>query len=234
MDIWFVRHAESTVNAGMPSIYTETVEITEKGVAQARLFAAGLPRKPDIIAVTPFLRTQQTAQPTQARFPDVPVAVLPLQEFMPIAFAHYAHKTSAERKPLQKAYWERRDVDYVDGEGAESFAQQVQRIRLSLQSLKETPGDFKVVFTHGRILQTLHAMLAFPDLDMKQLMRLSSEMTLRDSIENCAVFKTRLDGNGVLHLADEDRAFVARMRAEIEAAPSQARGPIQKNAAPRL
>jgi broad specificity phosphatase PhoE len=77
----FIRHGQSTGNAGVPCTDLATIELTEKGWNQARQVAMEWTEKPSLIVTSPFLRTQQTAAPTIERFPDVPVQVWPIEEF---------------------------------------------------------------------------------------------------------------------------------------------------------
>jgi broad specificity phosphatase PhoE len=62
-EIWLIRHAESAANAGAVTSSPETIPLTEKGLQQARRVAAWFDKQPDIIAVSRYMRTQQTATP---------------------------------------------------------------------------------------------------------------------------------------------------------------------------
>ena len=221
-EIWFIRHAQSTTNAGMITPDTRIVELTALGWQQAADLAPVIPKQPDLIIVTPYLRTQQTSEATQKRFPETPVQILPLHEFSPLSHLNYADKTTDQRIPLIAAYWQRNDLHAVDGSGAESFVQMLDRVESSLEQIKQAAKDFTLVFTHGRILQVLRLKIAFPDLDRQQLMFLTGEVSRRAAIDNCAVFKMTLE-NGVLRLPPEEQAFLQRLRAEIESPPIQGR-----------
>ena len=71
----FVRHGQSTGNAGLPCHDLASIELTELGWSQARQVAGGCKERPSMIVTSPYLRTQQTAAPTIERFPDLPVGV---------------------------------------------------------------------------------------------------------------------------------------------------------------
>ena len=64
----FVRHGESTGNAGSSCNDLAKLELTEKGREQARQIADEWTEAPALIVVSPYLRAQQTAQPTRDRF----------------------------------------------------------------------------------------------------------------------------------------------------------------------
>ena len=77
----FIRHGESTGNAGVPCHDLGSIELTERGHEQARQVAASWTQAPALVVTSPYTRTQQTAAPTIARFPGVPVEVWPIEEF---------------------------------------------------------------------------------------------------------------------------------------------------------
>ena len=68
-------------NAGIPAHDLALLKLTKLGWRQSRDVAAGWTETPSLIVTSPYLRTQQTAAATTARFPDVPVEVWPIQEF---------------------------------------------------------------------------------------------------------------------------------------------------------
>lgn len=65
----FIRHGQSTGNAGVPSPDLASIALTELGDAQARAVAAAWIETPALIVTSPYLRTQKTAAPTSAHFP---------------------------------------------------------------------------------------------------------------------------------------------------------------------
>ncbi|RZK44363.1 MAG: hypothetical protein EOO59_21950, partial [Hymenobacter sp.] len=60
----FIRHGQSTGNAGVPSPDLALIELTDLGWQQARAVAAGWAEAPTLLVTSPYLRTQQTAAPT--------------------------------------------------------------------------------------------------------------------------------------------------------------------------
>ena len=63
----FIRHGQSTGNAGVPCHDLGAIELTELGQEQAREVAASWIEAPALIVTSPYTRTQQTAAPTIAR-----------------------------------------------------------------------------------------------------------------------------------------------------------------------
>jgi len=60
----------------------------------------------------------------------------------------------AERRTWVEAYWHRRDPAYVDGPGAESFAQLMGRVQATLDRLLSCQGKVLMV-GHGQFMQAL-------------------------------------------------------------------------------
>ncbi|WAL61724.1 histidine phosphatase family protein [Thermocoleostomius sinensis] len=163
--VWFIRHAESESNAGLPTRDPASTRITPTGEEQAQQIADCLPDAPSLIVTSPYLRTKQTAQPTIQRFASVPQAEWPIQEFTFLAPRNYYNTTRLQRYPMVQAYWQHADPFYVEDEGAESFADLVGRVewvRSHILQLSETatqrdkhPDSFIVAFSHGRFIRAV-------------------------------------------------------------------------------
>ena len=131
----FIRHGQSTGNAGIPSPDLASVELTDLGWQQARAVAAEWREPPALIVTSPYLRTRQTAAATIARFPEVPVEVWPIEEFTYLQPARWNGTRSTQRMPHLIRYWGEADPDYCDGEGAESFRALLRRGEATLAKL---------------------------------------------------------------------------------------------------
>ena len=169
--IWLIRHGESLANTGAATQSHSDIPLTEIGHQQAQQVALILPKQPTLVVTSPFLRTQQTAEPTLRRFPQTPQVCWPIQEFTYLAPATCIGTTAIQRKERVNAYWERNDPDYVDGEGAESFNTLIGRVRDMLKCLQNTQG-FVTVFTHGQIMLTTHLLQTYPNASPETIMNL--------------------------------------------------------------
>jgi broad specificity phosphatase PhoE len=155
LTVWLVRHGESEANAGLPTLSPTVTPLTEKGKWQAQRVAFAFSQAPDLIVTSPYWRTQQTAAPTRERFPDVPHQEWQVQEFTYLAPKRYQNTTIEERRPLSDAYWLQNDPTYVDGEGAESFADLLDRVEKACQQIRQLEAQFTVMFSHGRFIRAL-------------------------------------------------------------------------------
>ena len=168
--IWLVRHAQSTANAGAPAANYPTIPLSELGWLQARSFVKRVPRAPERIVWSPFLRARQTAEPLLAQFPHVPTAEMPVEEFSYLHFPGDRELTWQDRAPRVEAYWARQDPLHRDGGVGESYADLVERVRQFLHAARDWRG-FQVVFSHeqfmrGVALQVLTGQLQATDKSM--------------------------------------------------------------------
>jgi broad specificity phosphatase PhoE len=167
----FIRHGESTGNLDIPASDHSQIGLTERGHAQAVTVAETWKDRPALIALSPFIRTRLTAAPTILRFPDVPVEILPMQEFTYLEPSRWIGSSHSQRLPHIDAYWKAAEPDYCDGPGAESFSNLLARVAATLARLQQLNPDALVfAFTHGQFMQALRMSLLFPDWDNKQKM----------------------------------------------------------------
>ena len=168
----FVRHGQSTGNAGIPCQDLALLELTELGWHQAKEVAANWSEIPSLIVTSPYLRTQQTATPTIERFPNVPVDVWPIQEFTYLQPSRWNGTLSSQRMPTIERYWAAADPEYCDGEGAESFGSLLQRAKAALDRLAAMPEYALVyVFSHGQFMQAVRSIVIDSELNSREKMQ---------------------------------------------------------------
>ena len=168
----FIRHGQSTGNAGIPAHDLSLLELTELGWRQSREVAASWTETPSLIVTSPYLRTQQTAAATIERFRDVPVEVWPIQEFTYLQPSRWNGTFSSERLPAIERYWAEADPEYLDGEGAESFSNLLERAQTALDRLEAMPEDALVyVFSHGQLIQAVRSLVIDAKLSDRDKMR---------------------------------------------------------------
>lgn len=153
--IWFIRHGQSTSNAGLPTADPGSTPLTEMGKAQAKAVAAYFTEAPQLIVTSPYMRTQQTAAPTLAKFPGVRQEEWAVQEFTYLAPSKYVDTTMDDRMPHVVDYWQRAQHDWIDGEGAESFLDLMGRVDGMLAQLAAEEAQSIAVFTHGIFIRAL-------------------------------------------------------------------------------
>ncbi|RSU63251.1 histidine phosphatase family protein [Sphingomonas sp. S-NIH.Pt1_0416] len=162
----FIRHGQSTGNAGVPCHDLASIELTELGWRQAREVARAWTETPSLIVTSPYLRTRQTAEATIQRFPAVPVEVWPIEEFTYLQPSRWNGTRSSERMPHLERYWTDADPAYCDGEGAESFGALLRRAEAALARLATLPSSgLAYVFGHGQFIQAVRAVVTESDLD---------------------------------------------------------------------
>ena len=168
----FVRHGQSTGNAGIPSHDLALLELTELGWHQAKELAAKWTKTPSLIVTSPYLRTQQTAAPTIERFPKVPAEVWPIQEFTYLQPSRWNGTLSSKRMPTIEQYWTAADPEYCDGEGAESFRNLLDRAKVALDRLATMPEDALIyIFSHGQFIQAVRSIVIDSELSSREKMQ---------------------------------------------------------------
>lgn len=202
-DVWFIRHGESLSNAGEVAIDRSSTKLTDKGWEQASAAALQVNRQPDLIVVTPYIRTQQTAQPLRERYPNAPCETWDLFEFSALSEENYVNRTWTQRTPMMRALWERNDPEYIDGAGAESFSGMLGRITTALARLRTYKDKFIVVFAHGYIIQTTRLLLGKPGLSVKEIMKLIPYYMEHSPIENGSILRIEMDEKG-MRIHEED------------------------------
>jgi broad specificity phosphatase PhoE len=219
LTVWLIRHGESEANAGLPTLSPTVTPLTAKGQWQAQQVALSLTRSPDLIVTSPYWRTQQTAQPTRKRFPEVLHQEWQVQEFTYLAPKRYQNTTIEQRRPMSDAYWLENDPFYVDGEGAESFADLLERVRVTQQQLHQLDAEFAtefaVVFSHGRFIRALlWAILTQSTEASPRRMRQFNAFIGSFSVPNGSILKLQVESNEIwfsgidtTHLVEERIAY---------------------------
>lgn len=188
MLVHLVRHGESMANAGQATTNPAEIPLTATGQDQAEAFARSLSEPPTVIVSSPFLRARQTAEPVARRF-GLPVAIWPIQEFTYLSPMRCTGTTAAERRAWVNAYWNKADPDYVDGPGAESFAQMMCRVHGTLEYLRTYLACSRVLLVgHGQFMQAMrwwswrpHQTLPLTD----EHMQMFREFDQAHSLGNC-------------------------------------------------
>lgn len=209
-EVWLIRHAESTANAGAATYSPETIPLTEKGLEQAHAVANQISRRPDLIVVSPFLRSKQTAAPLIARHPDVIVEEWNVQEFTYLAPAHCHNTSLNDRRPLVDAYWSRNDPNYCDGPGAESFADLMSRAQASVTQIKMPEDKFVVVFSHGQFIRAV-IWLMLHELDEMKIETMTGFHCFLEAVTvpNAAIFKIRLSEDNEVFFSRISESYLA-------------------------
>jgi broad specificity phosphatase PhoE len=147
---WLVRHGQSASNAGLPAVGAGNVPLTELGHRQARALAARVEQQPDLLIVSPFIRSQATAAPIRERWPLAPCETWPIHELTYLSPARCIGTTRETRQPWVETYWHACDPDYLDGNDAESFRSFMGRLEAFHHRLLALEGGLVIAVGHGQ------------------------------------------------------------------------------------
>jgi len=163
----FIRHGQSCANVGIWDGEFSQIPLTKLGLEQVQVLANSWDFAPDRIIVSPYLRTEQTAAATIARFPDVPVERWPVHEFTYWDRQYWGGTTPEDDREGVARFWRICDPEHrfsatEVGETAESFADLLLRGEVMFDRLAKFPrGERILVFTHGHFMQALRHVLLF-------------------------------------------------------------------------
>lgn len=146
--VTFVRHGQSTANAGGQTMDHAAIPLSALGEQHAQALASVLPSQPTAIICSEYLRALRTAQPYTDRV-GMHIQTHPLlHEFSTIDPALLEGMNGEQRRLFVEAYWQESDPLKRMGQAAETFAEFDQRVTSFLPELQRIP-DGAVLFGHG-------------------------------------------------------------------------------------
>lgn len=190
--VYLVRHGESEANAGLKTSDPYLIPLSEKGRQEAILLAKEFQIETELIIVTPYLRTYETALPVIRKFSTVPVESWPFHEFTYLSPLNCRNTTRIDRLEQVKTYWDKCDPDLIDGIGAESFRQCTHRVIQGIDSLRRLNKRNVVVFTHGQIIQMINQFLSVQEQPLSEAMVYFRDQMLKFPIRNGQTIKINL------------------------------------------
>ena len=195
-----IRHGESLANAGQATSNPAGIPLTHAGMEQALILREKLRHlSPDLLVCSPYLRAQQTAAPTRGIFPDTPMETWPIHEFTFLSREHCTDMTAEQRKPWVQAFWNRGDPHFVDGEGAESFAGFMARVRGALsgfEALHRKNCRSVIVFGHNRFFLALRWMIRENPEPTPEAMQRFQNIFATEKLGNGTAFTATFNGRG--------------------------------------
>src|SRR5579871_4130583 len=135
MPILFIRHAESSSNAGGVTLPHAEIPLTDRGHQQAFHLARSLRIRPASVMVSGMLRTHQTAAPFCKRHAITPIVDCRLNEFSLIDHRLIEGMDGTQRRAFTAGYWDNADPHFRWGEEADTFAEFAERVSQFIWSL---------------------------------------------------------------------------------------------------
>ena len=203
--IWFVRHAQSTTNAGGVTIEHAQIPLTALGRAQAATLAEilALQVQPKQVLTSSYLRAIETARPFCKATGCQPETHPLLHEFSTFDPALLEGMMGEQRRPIAQAYWQQADPEARHGPGAETFLEFEARVAGFLELLPALP-DRTVLFGHGMWFGLLCWKLLGFSAQNAEGMRAFRRFQMALPLPNGAVYTLEQTNSGGWHLqADE-------------------------------
>ena len=157
--VCFIRHAESQSNIGGRSQDPVAIELSPRGLDDAKAIPDRFSTPPALILTSRDVRTKQTARYTLETFPSVPHEEWEIHEFTYLSPPKYRNTTLLERLPDVNKFWSQADPLYKDGEGAESFEEFIERCRRVVDKLRSRQGGLILAFSHQQFIAGIKWLL---------------------------------------------------------------------------
>lgn len=202
--IYLVRHAQSESNAGLTVRPNEQIILTELGHRQAHEVAQWLSThipSPDGIFISPYMRTQQTAQPYLDITGLTPIVIDDLREFNYLDFEHIKHLSYPQIIKMADDFWAIGNPKYADSENTDDFDNLIKRVRSVRSQLDALTDGTYVVFTHGMWLGMLMWQLIHHDSTRVHHMIQFRQFELAVRPKNCEVFLLQNNATGQMSIA---------------------------------
>lgn len=155
--IYLIRHAESISNQGKRiNCRPQEVSLSSTGIKQAIKLSKTLKKiQPDLIILSEYARTHQTAAPIIQKYPQTPIEIWP--EINEVCFLPYEltkGTTTHERSEMVNNLVFNNGLDFAIDKTSESFNDVVTRAAIFLEKLSQLPKDKTIfVFSHSGFLK---------------------------------------------------------------------------------
>ena len=213
-NITFVRHGESTANAGGVTVNHALIPLSSLGHAQSVRVAELLPNNPSQVLVSPYVRARDTAQAYCLRVGREAHIHPLLQEFSALDPALLEGMTGEQRRPIADAYWHAADPTIRRGVNADTFIEFDARVAEFMIELPRLPAGC-VLFGHGIWFSLLWWKLQGFGARDSQAMKAFLNFRRHFPMPNCAVYGLSERGDGRWNLIPNRRAMheIAAVRA---------------------
>ena len=204
--IRFVRHAESTANAGGVTMEHAAIPLSDLGRVQAATLAEILVAdvQPERVLTSKYLRAIETARLFCEATGCQPEVHPLLHEFSTLDATLLEGMTGAQRRPIAEGYWRQADPSFRHGPRAETFLEFEARVSGFITELPTLP-DRTVLFGHGIWLGLLcWKLLGFSALDAQGMQAFRLFQTALP-VPNGAVYTLERTSSGGWHLQVDER-----------------------------
>lgn len=204
-DFWLIRHAESLANIGESTSTPHEIPLSENGLRQADELASVIPDRPDLVILSPYVRSRQTAEPFLENYPDVATETLLVQEFTYLSVTRCRGTSYEHRKPWVDEYWQRADPNYCDGDQAESFAEFIGRCERFGVQICEREFELAFVFTHEQFIKgLLWNSMRFGREMTPDSMKSFQRFMISFSVPNTSIVRAKIDDDGSFYFSKID------------------------------
>lgn len=128
------------------------MRLVPEGMQEAERVAEILPPV-ELVVVSPYGRTRETAQPYLKKHPHIPVEEWQVQEFTYLSPEKYDGTTEPERLPWKQVFWDRCEPDFRENPNMESYRDFSARVGKALDQAFARPESVIGIFSHGLFMR---------------------------------------------------------------------------------
>lgn len=199
--IYLIRHAQSESNAMQAVRPNHAIALTELGHRQASEVAQWLSAHvptPDKVFVSPYIRTQETAQPYLDTIGQTASEIEPLREFNYLNYERIKDLKFRDIVKIADDYWAKGDAHHADSEETDNFVNLIERVQAVRDEFANLPDGTYVAFTHGMWLgmlswQLIHGYHGKPCPRVFDMIKFR-QFELATRPKNCEVYALVYDG----------------------------------------
>ncbi|MBI2610341.1 histidine phosphatase family protein [Candidatus Kaiserbacteria bacterium] len=158
--VYFVRHGESTANAGFPTYQGEASKLSEKGIEQAHFIAKRCKKlHVDVLIASTATRAKQTADYIASEISrDVEVNELFTERKLPSELVGRS-RSDPDAQAMEEAWLQSFFQEDVRVGSGENFSLLKARVMSALDYLRDRPEEHILVVTHGFFLHMTAALV---------------------------------------------------------------------------
>lgn len=151
--IYLYRHGKQDNQTGLPP---SNIPLSKTANEEAKQWAESCPFLPDIIAVSSYLCSKQSAKPFLSKGLADKIQIWQVHPFCNLS---PKKQRGTETQELEQCYWEKCDPEHKDSRDSESFMDFIERARNCISLIAELKDKKIVIISHESFLNAIRWLI---------------------------------------------------------------------------